>query len=464
MLRHGMPSYRMPHEVLDRDIKNITALGVEIRCNTPVESLASLKEQGFDAIFVGVGNQVPRIIPLQGRDLADVTDCMQFLRETKCEHLEMPDLAGRHVVVLGGGNVALDVARSAVRLGTASTTILCLEDREHMPAHAWEVQEAEEEGVRLVPSASAKTLLTDEGGRPLLEYLAVGSIEFTPEGRLVGFKVAEGSEQRLPADVVILAVGLAPSTAAFAGDLELTPQRTIRTDPETLQTSDPMVFAGGDAVLGPSIIVEAMGQGRRAAYHIDAMLRGHSPIARFWDKPPVVDKAALLKAQEGHTWLPPSALRRLAPHERVQSFEAYEDAFTEEEARAAANRCLSCGGCSQCQECVRVLPGRLHRLHHARRAPQPRGGGGDHRHRLRDPRPGQEPAPGLRAVPERDLGPADGPPAGAHPPVQHGAAPLRRQGARQHRHRAVQRLARPHRWAIRSAAGSAACTPPSTPS
>ncbi|MCU0280949.1 MAG: FAD-dependent oxidoreductase, partial [Acidimicrobiia bacterium] len=356
MLRHGMPSYRMPHEVLDRDIKNVTALGVEIRCSTPVESIASLKEQGFDAVFVSVGNQVPRIIPLQGRDLADVTDCMQFLRETKCDHLEMPDLAGRHVVVLGGGNVALDVARSAVRLGTASTSILCLEDRERMPAHAWEVQEAVEEGVRLVTSASAKTLLTDDAGRPLLEYLAVGSIEFSPQGRLMGFKVAEGSERQIPADVVILAIGLAPSTAAFAEELELTPQRTIRTDPGTLQTSDPMVFAGGDAVLGPSIIVEAMGQGRRAAHYIDAMLRGHSPIARFWEKPPVVDKAALLKAEEGHSWLPPSALRRRAPHERVQSFEAYEEAFTEAEAREAANRCLSCGGCSQCQECVRVCP------------------------------------------------------------------------------------------------------------
>jgi heterodisulfide reductase subunit A-like polyferredoxin len=355
MLRHGMPSYRMPHEVLDRDVKNVTALGVEIRCDTTVESIASLKEQGFDAIFVGVGNQVPRAIPLQGRDLAEVTDCMKFLRDIKCD-VEMPDLTGRHVVVLGGGNVALDVARSAVRLGTASTTILCLEDREHLPAHAWEVQEAEDEGIGLITSASAKTLLTNESGEPLLEYLAVGSIEFTPEGRLVGFKVAEGTEQRVRADVVILAVGLAPSTAAFAAELELTPQRTIRTDPETLQTSDPMVFAGGDAVLGPSIIVEAIGQGRRAAYHIDKMLRGHSAIARFWEKPPVVDKAAILKEAEGHTWLPPSAVRRHPPHERVQSFETYEDAFTEEEARAAANRCLSCGGCSQCQECVHVCP------------------------------------------------------------------------------------------------------------
>lgn len=355
MLRHGMPSYRMPHELLDRDVRNVTALGVEIRCDTTVESIASLKEQGFDAIFIGVGNQVPRMIPLTGRDLADVTDCMEFLRETKCP-VEAPDLAGQHVVVLGGGNVALDVARSAVRLGTASTTILCLEDRAHMPAHGWEVQEAEEEGVALITSASARSLLTDAAGKPALEYLAVGSIEFTPEGRLVRFQVAEGTERQIRADVVVLAVGLAPSTAAFAEELELTPQRTIRTDPETLRTSDPMVFAGGDAVLGPSIITEAMGQGRRAAYHIDRMLRGHSPIVRFWDKPPVVDKAALLKESAGHTWLPPSALRRRPPHERVQSFETYEDAFTEDEARAAANRCLSCGGCSQCQECVRVCP------------------------------------------------------------------------------------------------------------
>lgn len=354
MLRHGMPAYRMPHDVLDRDIRNITALGVEIRTGTRVESVASLKAQGFAAVFVGVGNQVPKVIPLQGRDLANVTDCMRFLKDSK-DGGEMPDLRGKHVVVLGGGNVALDVARSSVRLATASTTILCLEDRARMPAHGWEVQEAEEEGVRLLTSASAKRLLTNAAGEPMLEYRAVATIDFTPEGRMTGFTVAEGTGQPIRADVVILAVGLGPSTAPFAGELELTPQKTIRTDPGTLQTSDPVVFAGGDAVLGPSIVTEAMGQGRRAAYHIDRMLRGTTGIVPFWDQPATVRKDSVLQGC-ACSHKPASAPRRRPPRERIQSFETYEDAFTEAEARDAANRCLGCGECSQCRQCVKVCP------------------------------------------------------------------------------------------------------------
>ncbi|MBN2113086.1 MAG: FAD-dependent oxidoreductase [Acidimicrobiia bacterium] len=355
MLRHGIPAFRMAHGVLDRDIKNITALGVEIKCSAPIQSLAALREQGFDAVFVGVGSQVPRVIVMDGQDLTEVTDCMEFLRTAKCSP-EMPDISGRHVVVVGGGNVALDVARSAIRLRTASTTILYRRSREEMPAHAFEVDEAQDEGVRLITQALPKSLLPGEDGRILLEYQEVALVDAGDDRRRATFRPVEGSEKRIPADVVILAVGLDPTTAAFAGEVELTPQQSIRVDPETMETSIPMVFAGGDDVLGPSTLVEAMGQGRRAAHFIDAALRGHSPIVRFWEKPPMVDKAAVIKEAEGSTMLPPSTLRRRPPLERIQSFETYEDALTEAEARFEANRCLSCGGCSQCQECVHVCP------------------------------------------------------------------------------------------------------------
>lgn len=355
MLRHGMPAYRMPNELLDRDIKNITALGVEIKTNTKVESIASLKEQGFDAVFVGVGNQNPRIIPITGNDLADVTDCMEFLKDTNVGD-ELPDIEGKDFVVLGGGNVALDVARAAVRMGTKSVSIVCLEEKDKMPAHDFEVREAEEEGVKLYTGVSTKRIFENEAGESLLEVLKVDTIGFTPEGRMTGFTVAEGTEQQIKADVVVMAIGLTPSTAPFKDELELNGSMTIKTNDQTLQTSDPTVFAGGDAVLGPSIICEAMGQGRKAAFYIDRHLKGESLDVPFESELEMADKDEIVRCSKDCSCIPPTALRELEPHKRIQSFEQYEETMTESEARDSANRCLGCGECSQCQECVNACP------------------------------------------------------------------------------------------------------------
>ncbi len=191
MLRNGIPAYRVPRDVLDRDIKNITTLGVEIKTGVKVESLSELKKAGFQAIFIGVGNQKPRIIPITGRDLdcTDVRDCMQFLKEIYVGN-ELPDIKGKHVVVLGGGNVALDVARTAVRMASESVTAVCVEPRDKMPAHEWEVQEAEEEGIRILAGGSTKRIYKDEQGKGRLEWLEVSKVEFSPEGRMMSFEVA----------------------------------------------------------------------------------------------------------------------------------------------------------------------------------------------------------------------------------------------------------------------------------
>jgi heterodisulfide reductase subunit A len=356
MLRHGMPAYRMPNELLDRDIKNISALGVEIRTNTKVESIAALKEQGYDAVFFGVGNQNPRIIPITGKDLADVTDCMEFLKETNTGE-QLPDIEGKDFVVLGGGNVALDVARAAVRMGTKSVSIVCLEEKDKMPAHDFEVREAAEEGVKLYTGVSTKRIYNDDSGKSMLEVLKVDTIEFTPEGRMTGFTTAEGSEQQIPADVVVMAIGLAPSTLPFENELDLNAGKTIQTNEQTLQTSDPVVFAGGDAVLGPSIICEAMGQGRKAAFYIDRQLKGESLDVQFESELEVADKDEIVSCSGNCSTIPPTALREHEPKKRIQSFEPYEETMTESEARNSANRCLGCGECSQCQECVNVCPG-----------------------------------------------------------------------------------------------------------
>ena len=328
-----------------------------IQTGATVNRVAELEAMGFDAVYVGVGNQVPRMIPLEGRDLPDfeLQDCMSFLRDTNVTD-EMPDIAGKHMVVLGGGNVALDVARTAVRMEAASVSIVCLEPREKMPAHQWEVTEADEEGVKIHAGGSTKRIYKDSDGQIHLEFLKVSDITFSPEGKMQDFAMAEGTEQSIPADLVVLAIGLGPSTEPFADELELSKMRTIKVNERTLQTSNPKVFAGGDVVLGPSIIVEAMGHGRRAAFYIDRMLKGEPLDVGFGDDLEMTDKQVVMEEIKDWDLKPQATLPVRPPRERIQSFECYEGVFTEEEARAEANRCLNCAQCSQCQECVRVCP------------------------------------------------------------------------------------------------------------
>ncbi len=353
MLRYGMPAYRMPHGVLDRDIKNVTALGVEIKTGQRVESIASLKEQGFEAVFVAVGNQEPRIVPVYGRELLDVDDCMSFLRTCKTGDT-LPDIKGKHVVIIGGGNVAMDVARSAIRLGTASTSIVCLEPRDKMLAHEFEVVEAQEEGVQIYTSAATKRV-TEKAGETFLEYVDVASMNVV-DGKLK-LEFVPNSEKRIPADIVILAVGLQASTQIFADELALNPNGTIKVDEETLQTSLQSVFAGGDAALGPSIVVKAMGQGKRAAHYIHKLLSGEAiEGAKYDERLTQIDKERVVAQNEHLSRREPTAIRQKPAHERIQSFEAYEGVFSENQARYNANRCMDCGGCSYCQECVKACP------------------------------------------------------------------------------------------------------------
>jgi heterodisulfide reductase subunit A len=351
MLRHGIPAYRVPKDVLDRDILNVTALGVEIRTNAPVSSPRELLGQGYSAVFLAVGGQVPRIVAIEGRDLVNVDDCMSFLKGAAGDGL--PHLKGKHVVVLGGGNVAMDVARSAVRMGTASVSIVYRRTREQMPAHAFEVREAEVEGVRLHPLSAISRVVTGDDGRPLLEILRVGSVE--GKGDSVRMSTVPGSEERIPADVIVLAIGLTPSTAPFSGELDLRDDQTVATDPETLATSLKGVFGGGDAVLGPASLVEAIGQGKRAAFYMDRYLRGE-PLDNvvFDQRLPMSDKRAVIEQAHGVSVRAPRPVPELAPAHRVKNFEAYEGALSEEDARAAANRCLDCGVCSECRQCEKA--------------------------------------------------------------------------------------------------------------
>ncbi len=376
MLRYGIPAYRLPKEVVDRDIKNITALGVRIVTALPVASLGSLKAQGYDAVFLAVGTIEGMKIAVEGEELNGVTDCMTFLKQANSA--EEMDLSGKTVMVIGGGNAAIDPARMAIRLGAQKVIIQYRRSRAEMPAHDWEVAAALEEGVTLQILRNPVRFVGNNGRLEAVESITMELGEPDDSGRRRPIPVA-GSEQQIPVDMVILAIGLKPSTSPFATELDLNRNGTIKTNEETLQTSMPPVFAGGDAVTGPSMIVSAIGHGKRAAFYIDRFLKAESLEGIAFDnKLPVVDVVSVLarthtngNGSDHRQLLPVVGLeiprariseriatekKKIPVSQRIGSLAEVELPFTEEEARYGASRCLDCGVCSECHECVKVCP------------------------------------------------------------------------------------------------------------
>jgi len=354
IMRYIIPAYRLPKDIIDRDVKNVTALGVEIKTDSRVESILKLKEQGYDAVFLALGIAEGRKISIKGENLPGVHDCGAFLKSINMG--KAPDLKNKKVVVIGGGNVAIDCARSAVRLGAADVRMACLEAEGEMPAHDWEVQQAVEEGVDVNCSLGPKKITEKDGVAVGIEFVGCTSI-FNEEGKFSP-TFDDSCAYGWDADVIIKAIGLLPNTLPFAKELELKANGTIKVDDDTLETSIPAVFAGGDAVSGPSMIVQAIGHGKRAAYYIDKHLKGESLKGLAYDQRlPLVDRDGVIHhAEETVTQKEAVEAQYKAIAERIKSFDEIEITMSEDEARYSANRCLDCGVCSQCQQCVAICP------------------------------------------------------------------------------------------------------------
>ncbi len=354
MLRWGIPSYRLPKSVLDRDIRNVTALGVEIRTGTPVRSLEALRSEGYSAVFLATGTVGGRRLNAPGAELEGVLDSVSFLHAINAG--SAPDLAGKQVAVVGGGNVAIDCARSALRLGAREVHLVYRRTREEMSAHGHEVRDAEEEGIRLHFSWDVDRVLGYD--RRVWSLELVGSSSEGGKGRSRALVRDESRRETLPVGVVVSAIGLTPATSPFADEIRRATNGTVKVSDRTLQSSLPYVFAGGDDVLGPSSIAEAMGQGRRAAFYIDRFVRGLDlESAVHDDRLPEVDRGAVAtEARRAGSVRAPFAGPRLAPEVRVRSFVDYETGPSEAEARTDADRCLDCGVCSECRECVTACP------------------------------------------------------------------------------------------------------------
>jgi heterodisulfide reductase subunit A2 len=343
-LRLAIPSYRLPAEVVERDIANVRAIGVELETSRRIDDPGALKAEGYDAVLLATGTPVSARLGVSGEELAGVLPALDFLRAVKLG--DAPDFAGRTVAVIGGGNVAIDAARSARRLGAAAVHQISLERRPEMPAYDFEVEEALAEGVVLHDSWGIRGFRGD-GAVAAVELKRCTAV-FDAEGRFSP-QYDESELDELACDAVIVAIGMRR-------------ERSVEADPVTLQTSEPWLFAAGDVLTGPTLITTAVGSGRRAAFMVDRFLRGESLAeAPFDDRLPAVEQADVLARQRSHSRRQPLAAAAAlvgAPTD----FAELEPGLTEEEARASAGRCLDCGVCSECHECVNVCPADAIRL------------------------------------------------------------------------------------------------------
>jgi len=349
MLSLGIPAYRLPNDVVADDVANVTAIGVEIATDTRVDDVEALKRDGFDAVLLATGTHKSVGLRVPGDDLDGVQSALDFLRAVKLD--EGVDLAGKRVLVVGGGNVAIDAARTARRVGAASVAQASLEPCEEMPAHDFEVEEARAEGITLHDGWGIDHFTGE--GRVQGAELKVCTCVFDPDGRFHP-EYDESQRMSLECDAVIVAAGMGADTEAFG--LETNANRTLKADPATLQTAVPHVFAGGDVVGGPSMITTAVGQGRRAAFMIDRYLQGAELDPGAFDETlPVVDKAEVLGRQDVYDRREPfesSVAMSAAPTD----FSETEGPMTEDEAFLGAARCLDCGVCSECHACVDACP------------------------------------------------------------------------------------------------------------
>ncbi len=278
LLRRCIPNFRIPKEMVDFDIKRITNLGVKIKTNVSIGKNLTIKEllqQGYTAIFVATGANQEMTLRINGEELKGVFHALEFLENANKKKVKFSD----KVIVIGGGNVAIDSARTALHLGAKEVTILYRRSQEEMPASPWEIKEAEKEGIKIEFLAAPKRIIGKKGHVTGIEYMKMELGEPDETGRRCPIPV-QGSELIKPTGTIIIAIGHFPNTVFLPEGVELTEKRTIDVDPITLETSFSGIFAGGDAVLGPATMIEAILTGKLAATSIDNYLNGISLVAR----------------------------------------------------------------------------------------------------------------------------------------------------------------------------------------
>jgi heterodisulfide reductase subunit A len=357
MLRVGIPDYRLPAEVLDKEINHILRHGIETRtvqCLGRDFTLSDLEKEDFKAIFLGIGAHrgIKANIPGE-EDFEGVLDAVEFLRETNLGSRKKP---GNRVVVIGGGNVAIDAVRTALRLGCEDVNVVYRRSRNEMPAYPEEMEGALEEGVKIHYLTAPVRILGADGKVTGFECIKTELGEPDASGRRRPVPV-EGSEFVIDCDAVISAIGQRPDMdwAADEEALALSRWNTLEVNPHTMQTTIPHVFAAGDAVTGPATVIEAVAAGHKAVEAIHRYVNGED-LGLYEEQlkaqsPPGKDWGAIPEELEKEGRARPE---HLDVQMRASSFKEVELGFGENEARGEALRCLNCGVCSECMECVRI--------------------------------------------------------------------------------------------------------------
>jgi len=366
MMRVGIPDYRLPPEALQRDIDAIVDLGVEIRVNTRVDDVVALKrDEGYDAVFLGIGAHRGIKVPVEGVDLPQSISAIDFLRDANLGHY--PDLIGKDVVVLGGGDVAMDSACTALRIGTMQAEerggeppkvrVAYRRTDEQMPAQEAEFRQAKEEGVIFDWLVSPVEVVPDEEGNVCnlcCTEMELGEPDESGRRRPV---TVEDSEFMLEADYVIWAIGARPDPTCLLAEVECTERGAIVVDENTMMTTADGVFAAGDSVTGMAFVVDAIGAAHKAARAMDAYLRDE-PMPAPEPELPVATLTDEMIAEKRAAGDIVDTLRISVPEkpadQRVSSWCEVCGALTEEQAVAEAMRCLQCGICSECNQCVYV--------------------------------------------------------------------------------------------------------------
>jgi len=378
MMRVGIPSYRLPRDVLQREIDEILNHPlVELKLDTPIRNINSLFDAGYSAVFVAMGAHEPQKLGIPGEDAQGVHYGVPFLQAVSLAErhgvmegfedrfliafgIPIAPKAGEKTVVIGGGNVAIDAARTALRLGAKEVSILYRRSRDEMPANSWEIEAAEKEGIHLQILTAPVEVVAKDGRVSGVRCVKMELGEPDASGRRRPIPI-KGSEFIVPADTMIASVAQAPEISFLdeSHGLEVTSKGTFSVDPHTLATNRPGVFAGGDVARGPWILIQAIADGRRGALSIDRYLRGVDLLTPREQIPlPVVDlsKDEINEMiEEGKVDLTQRTMvPELPEQERILDFREVELVLTEEQAKREAARCLACGICSECHLCVQV--------------------------------------------------------------------------------------------------------------
>jgi len=356
MLTAGLPSYRLPADVVEAEIQHIRDMGVTIKTGIEIGTdltVAQLRKDGYKAIFVAVGTQECIQLGIEGEDLEGVYPALDYLGQiNRGEKVAL----GKNVAVIGGGNAAMDAVRSARRLGAENAFIIYRRGLEEMPANAEEIEECQEEGIPIKTLTQPVRFIGKNGKVTAIECIKMKLGKPDESGRRAPQPVA-GSEFTLEIDNAISALGQEADWSCLTDECActLSDWGTMNVDPLTLQSDDPDIFAGGDAVRGPQSIIEAIADGRQAAISIDLFIKGRDlKLGRAEELKTITNPQ-----KEVYNKIDPVQMPRRNAQERVKNFDEVQQGLTEEMVIQEAKRCINCGSC-----CVQACPHSVMQFNH----------------------------------------------------------------------------------------------------